>query len=102
MAQTRHLRLTRTFVSRGLRLFREPYRSGRHCSLTVAARVGTAASPSSTVALEAERPHGGRVGGPETAASAPILLELPAGGVVELSLVFAELLGVEAARRADA
>ena len=61
------------------------------------------------MALQAERPHVGEVafastfrhghdvvGVPQVAAVAPVLLELAAGGVVELALVFAEGFGIQA------
>src|SRR5579871_4866940 len=67
------------------------------------------------VAFQAESAHVGKialatafgngenvVGVPEMAATAPLLLELAAGIVVELALAFAECFGVETALRTDA
>src|ERR1700736_5193495 len=42
------------------------------------------------------------VGVPKVTAAAPVLLELPARGVIELAFVFAQRLGIEAALRAHA
>jgi len=56
----------------------------------------------SEVALTAAGSDGDDVVGiPEMAPKAPILFELLAGLVVEFALIFAQLLGIDAAERAD-
>src|ERR1700680_860627 len=55
------------------------------------------------IALAAALGYGHHVVGvPEMTAAAPVLLELPARGVIELAFVFAQRVGIEAALRADA